>query len=108
MYKDLKIIDKKIKKNVTNFGWTMKFFLNKLNISEQGYSYMIKKNTLKLKTLFEISEVLEVPVGYFFNDAEFSVGSGSDVSLQVLQKENEGLKKEIELKNEIIELLKNK
>jgi len=105
----MKNIDLKIKKLLESKEISASRFCKKIGVTESGYTYMIKNESMKLKTLYKISEVLQVPVSYFFDESEVSnVGSGPDVSLQVLKKENEGLKKEIELKNEIIELLKNK
>ncbi len=62
----------------------------KSNITEQGLIYMIKNNTLKIDTLQKFSEVLEVPITYFFGVEN----EKSTKACEEVLKENEGLKKD--------------
>jgi transcriptional regulator with XRE-family HTH domain len=68
---------------------------------------MINNGTVKVTTLEKIAKVLNVPVGVFFDDS-FKIENwnpAEDVKND-FAKENEALKREIELLREINELLK--
>ena len=62
------IIDKKIREALKNKGWTMKKLVGELNLTESGYTYMIKHNSIKVETLLKIATVLNTNVGFFFED----------------------------------------
>lgn len=83
------------------------------------YDYFSEKSQISIKNLRKIAEVFSVPVGYFF-DEKIMVGdiigsqngNGNRINIVTekcnsLEKEIEGLKEQLKLKDEIIELLKN-
>jgi DNA-binding Xre family transcriptional regulator len=115
------LVEKKIKK---------KEFSDLIGMSSVNLSKIINKKSIDAKLLEKIANTLEVPVIYFFEDTEVgkkiisnsshvSIGSANsnnnsyadkDLShkLELCNNSLEALKKELALKNEIIELLKNK
>ena len=125
-------------------GMTKKHFYQKIDMSKTGFNLAVKNDTLKVRDLEKISQVLKEPVLTFFEGTDkpifFSHGDNSPVSIgssvsqniqsgsgshsltkdattsqemELLQAKNEGLEKEIEglkaqlaLKDEIIGMLK--
>jgi len=55
----------RVKKILSEKGWSMKELLQKIDVSEQGFAYMLKNETMKVTTLLKIAELLDVPVSYF-------------------------------------------
>jgi len=111
-------IDLKIKKILRIKNINIKKFVNDIGMTEQGYSYDIKNDSLKISTLIEISKYLKVEPSFFFineqyqnNESNFSVNESAELynlRLTDLQNENELLKATIKDKEQIIELLKGK
>jgi DNA-binding Xre family transcriptional regulator len=62
----------KIEKVLIEKGIKKQDFIVKLGMSVSGYYDMIKKNTMTLATLQEISNVLEYPVEYFLPTSDNS------------------------------------
>lgn len=107
-------IDIKIKKILHQRQINIKSFTYQIGMSEQGYIYAIKKQSLKVSTLLEICDFLNVSPLFFFKDsndipevvAESSINYES--KLNVLKQENELLKNALKDKDQIIDLLKTK
>ncbi|MEI6122265.1 MAG: helix-turn-helix transcriptional regulator [Bacteroidota bacterium] len=98
-----------------------------IGMTRNGLSDAINKETLKISTLEKIANIVGVPVNYFFDDTinnindqqgiyQITKGNNNRLNinitecqhrLELLQKENEGLKKEIQAKDKIIKLLEN-
>jgi len=101
---------------------------SKIGMTQSGFSSAVISGDFKVSTLERIAKVLEVPVGYFFDETgingvnQKAVGlninqnSGNNNNNNDCQKEisklkqqvEEGLQRELKLKDEIINLLKNK
>lgn len=60
-------LDKMIKSALAEKGWTVKYLCQKIGISEQGYQYSIKNNSMKMETMFSIAKLLKKPISYFFD-----------------------------------------
>jgi transcriptional regulator with XRE-family HTH domain len=50
---------------------TLREIANRINISEDGLQKIIKKGSTNTATLERISQVLDVPVGFFFDENTF-------------------------------------
>jgi len=110
----------KIKKLSENKSFAIKDLAKKIKISEAGLHQMIRKESMKIDILEKISEALNVPVSYFFNESDGkgnitinNVANGKQNNVSILNNENENLRKENKLlkdkikdKEEIIKLLK--
>ncbi len=109
-----------------------------IEMTEQGLSSAMKRDTLKVKDLEKIASVLGVPVGYFFEEVDltkkiigdnniYSEGTQNAVGnnyancdkyikeIEYLKKEitlkdneKESLKETIKSKNDMIEILKDR
>jgi len=119
-------IDIEIKKLLKSESFNIMEFCKRIGLTHAGYQYSIEKESLKVKTLIKISEVLNVHPGIFFEDTKYNqvnenlilYGKRSakqasaerfnhlNLELEKMSIENEYLKKQIEDKNEIINLLK--
>jgi transcriptional regulator with XRE-family HTH domain len=63
---------------------TLKFVAEKIGMTSHGLSAAFKNNTLKVRDLQSISEVLDVPVSTFFDDKESggsNIGNFQDTSI---------------------------
>jgi transcriptional regulator with XRE-family HTH domain len=98
-----------------------------IGMTVTGFRQAVVNETLKVNSLKLIAEKLKVPVSYFFEDAEPSIkepgaiyqtanGNNNQMSVglnecrhrnELLKKEIEGLKKEMQLKDRIIGMLEN-
>ena len=58
----------KIKLELERRRITIKDFCRQIDITEQGLHQMIRNGSMKIDVLERISEVLGVPVTYWFND----------------------------------------
>jgi transcriptional regulator with XRE-family HTH domain len=109
--------------------FTVKEIASLIPMTETGLHQTLKKNTLKVRDLEKIAEILGVsPAVFFDNDHETinitsrntQKGTGNykqqgsrkenncGVKVELLKERVKGLEKEIELKDEIILLLKKK
>lgn len=58
----------KIKLELERRGITIKEFCREVDITEQGLHQMIRKGSMKVDILERISEVLDVPISYWFDE----------------------------------------
>jgi len=112
------ILDKKNK--------TVKWLAQSIEMSEQNFYKIFKRNSIETSHLQKIAEVLEVPITTFFEEEN---KNGSNINYQVIKGDNnnqnslkdrltyeneslrreiESQKKEIALLREMIEMLKKK
>jgi|GEM_PF-1058436 len=117
----------KVKEFVKLKKITQKELSDLINKSEQTVNnYFVGRTKIDIDTLQDIAQALNVPVSYFFGeDAEVKkiIGHGNEVNvnsknnntvtntvqdLELCKKENEGLKREVELLKEVNALLKKK
>lgn len=59
-------INNKIKLLARRKGITMKFLAENINMTESGFYSALKNDSFKVKTLHDISTILDVEVNYFF------------------------------------------
>ena len=114
----MKYIDIKIKENLKRKNIPIKKMIEDLGLTEQGYIYSIKNETLRVKTLIDIASYLKISVSYLVNENDYQVNENTlsvndksenyNSKLHELQNENELLKATIKDKEEIIILLKAK
>lgn len=66
-------------------GITLRELSSMLGISEDGLQKMMQKGSTKTTTLERLSEILDVPIGYFFDDVKYqkvvSANHGSAASI---------------------------
>jgi len=60
----------KIKPELEKRGIVIKDFCRRINITEQGLHQMIRNKSMKVEILERVSEVLAVPISYWFDDLE--------------------------------------
>lgn len=102
---------------------SLKELSEKIDITQNGLQSILNNNTTSIDTLLKVCNYFNVPVGYFFNEIpsigyynqgiqQIANGDGNNQvinlshEIDVLKKENEGLKNELRAKNELIEVLK--
>lgn len=124
----------KFKKLAEENDMPMKEVALKIGMTENGLAYAFKHNSFKVRDLAKASELFNIPITYFFSDldgmnninqidgnsnltvqgkknrtdnqSEPRKKSEAEQELAMLRQRVEALKKEIELKDEIIQLLK--
>lgn len=79
----------KIKKLANNRSMTISELCHKVGITESGFHAAVKNNSLKLKTIQIIAEVLEVPQSYFFEENQNNLSTNSSKSKTDSKKNNE-------------------
>ncbi len=113
-------INNKIKAILKKRGSSVSWLCQHIDMTDNGYFYMMQKETLKVAVLQKIAQVMEVPIAHFILD-ETDGDDALDVrgqyirqAIHLLESKNESYKKEIELlkntvkdKEEIISLMKN-
>lgn len=116
------VIERNIRQQAKALGITLSDLAKHIEMTEAGFYKMLSTDSIKVKTLKKVSEVLKQPVNYFFDD--HSSGSSYQTtppSLNLAEppaeysSEKENLKKQISLlesqlkdKEKIIELLSRK
>lgn len=116
------VIERNIRQQAKALGITLSDLAKHIEMTEAGFYKMLSTESIKVKTLKKVSEVLKQPIPYFFEN--HLTGSGYQelqASAQVAEppaayyNEKESLKKQISLlesqlkdKEKIIELLSNK
>lgn len=116
-------IDDKVKKLAKLREISMRKLCQRIEMTENGLAAAFKNNTLKVETLVKISQVLGVPVSYFFDETSSNInlvshGIGHNQGTNTTQnigttreciecfERNKGLEKEVELLREIINMYK--
>lgn len=112
------IIERNIRQQSKALGITLSDLAKHIEMTEAGFYKMLSTDSIKVKTLRKLSEVLKQPIPFFFED-HFS-GSGYEVSQSSVQlaeptgayNEKENLKEQISIlksqlkdKEKIIQLL---
>lgn len=62
-----------IQKRLKELGKTMKELVIEIDMTEPGLYKMFSNGSMKIKTLIKISEVLQVPIDYFFKTNQSAV-----------------------------------
>ncbi len=123
-------IGQKIKLLLQQRGVDRIVFAQKIGKTESNIFNIFNRKTIDTGLLQKISDVLEVPITYFFTDDNVNINeinnntisnldivqgkhnqvgaASNDEEKKLLVAENNHLKKQIELLEEMIELLKNK
>lgn len=116
------LINSKLKELINTKRLTYKEVAEGIGYSQNGFSIAIRTGDWKVSTLLKLSDYFEVPISYWFaensdnfflnNQGNFFAGNGvkanSNISLNLqnmcedLKKENERLKKDIEMLREVI------
>lgn len=123
----LKYIELKVKKILKEKGWSMKHLCYRIDMTENGLKYAFKNNSLKISTLIEIADLLEVSPEFLLREnSVYPVisGSGSMVNednevykskiisleskLCLMEKEVSHLAERLKDKEQIIAILQNK
>jgi DNA-binding Xre family transcriptional regulator len=100
-------------------GITIRHLAESVGMTDTALHAMIKNNTTKTSTIEAIAKILEVPVGYFFDDMSIHSisqkgGKGSAMAVNgnanagIFAKENELLKQLLDEKERTIQILINK
>jgi transcriptional regulator with XRE-family HTH domain len=100
-------VSERVKKVLSDRGWTQKKLCGEINITETGFKRMADNNTWKLDTLEKMSTALGVSVVYFIEEDEKS--TTHDTYLRdILQRMEESMNKltvELSVKDRQIEKL---
>lgn len=113
------VIERNIRQQAKTLGITLSDLAKHIEMTEAGFYKMLSTDSIKVKTLKKVSEVLKQPVAYFFDDhssaSSYETASSSfNLAEPPAQygSEKEGLKKQISLlesqlkdKEKIIQLL---
>ena len=113
----------KIKIKADELDIKYKDICEKIGMSYQNFNRCIKENKIPAHKLEQIAGILNVPVGYFFEEGEKgnvingngnknNIQAGGNVdykaSCESLKEKIKGLEKEVKYLKEINELIKNK
>lgn len=115
-------IERNIRQQARALGITLVDLAKQIDMTEAGFYKMLSTDSIKVKTLIKLSEVLKQPVAFFFEHHAIGSFSQNDAPAAGLGQpsaqnfnENEALKKQISLlesqlkdKEMIIELLRPK
>lgn len=72
------MIYKKIKDLASDKNMTLEKLSHKIDMSTGGFHEMVKKDSLKVRTLIKISQVLGVPMTYWFEENEDKISMIKD------------------------------
>ena len=114
----------KLEQKRKDFRFSQEKFADEIGMTKNGYQYILKEKDLKVSLLKKISEVLEVPVSYFFDGVEetnsFSIKhnngnvangniiiNGETTNKIALEEKIRNYENQIRDKNKIISLLEN-
>jgi transcriptional regulator with XRE-family HTH domain len=112
------VIERNIRQQAKILGITLADVAKQIEMTEAGFYKMLSTDSIKVKTLKKLSEVLKQPIVYFFDDHSGSLYEPLIATSQLAEpptgyySEKESLKKQIDLlesqlkdKEKIIELL---
>ena len=108
---------KKIKIISENNKITLTSLANRINMSYQNLNRCIRENKMQAQDLEKIASILNVPISYFFDESgtagiingnENILGNNNKVRIESKDKEIEGLKRELALKDKIIKMLEER
>jgi len=115
------VIERNIRQQAKALGITLSDLAKHIEMTEAGFYKMLSTDSIKVKTLKKVSEVLKQPVAFFFDDHSSGSPYQTIPSLNLAEpattygSEKEGLKKQISIlesqlkdKERIIELLSKK
>lgn len=94
----------KLKLAIKQRGFTEKAFADKLGITQNGFRAMVNNHTMSIKTLEKISEILEVPMTYFFDDSDGKLPAPKSFNEKDLAKCKQQV---IDLQAELLEVYKS-
>lgn len=100
----------KIKKLAKDKNISLKELADKINMTEGGFFQSFRNETLKVSALEKISDVLNVPINYFFDDEKDFDNSNNGLlkdKIKELQSELSEKNKYIKVLEEHIELLRD-
>ena len=69
---------KKVKKLSERKNVPMSRIIGAVEMSEKGFYIMFKNESIKVRVLNKISQVLDVPITYFFEDVKLSPNNGNN------------------------------
>ena len=92
----------KIKELSESTGISMTEVAKMLQTSPQALSKMIRENSTKVSTLEKLSEIFNVPVGYFFNEVTPPTVQAGDNSVAIAGNNN------ITIPHEVLVMLSDK
>lgn len=109
-------ISERILQIAKNQKVTKKKIYDLIGITQQGFDNKLREDYFLISELQQISTLLNTPVSTFIGEDASKVVNGNNIvgnsnthiSIETYKVENEHLKKELQLKDEIIELLKSK
>ncbi len=104
-------LESKIKHFLVINKMTIRDLSNKIDMSDANIYKCFKRNSIEVRHLIKISELYDISMNYWFSDDDIDIKPKVEVNesnADLTRQELEFLKKEIELKDEIIALLKNK
>jgi|GEM_PF-1743670 len=116
------VIERNIRQQAKALGITLSDLAKHIEMTEAGFYKMLSTDSIKVKTLKKVSEVLKQPIPYFFDDhSSGSAYQTAPSSFNMAEppaeysSEKEGLKKQIRIlesqlkdKERIIDLLSKK
>ena len=119
----------KLKLAIKEKGYSISKLAQEIGLTEAGFHQAIKNNTLKVRDLENIAILLDLPIASFFDESNIVLQNGninlngknsgiisiSDAKHEIdalhkevygLKEVISGMKRELELKDQIIELMK--
>jgi hypothetical protein len=81
-------LELKINNLLTNLGKSKKWLCGMLDVSEFGFKQTLSNNSMKVEMLEKISDLLGVPVSYFFENSLTNYETGKEASNNILQDDS--------------------
>jgi len=94
---DIQEIKNKVQTLAKQRGLSIRELCKKIGMTESGFSYTIKNNTLKVETLFNIADVLGVSINYFFPDTAMRKAEDIEKKFAILFDDFEKRGKDIDV-----------
>lgn len=92
----------KLKKIISQKGFTIEKVCSLIDMTTGGFHYSVKNDTLKVKDLERICDVLGINIISIFSEEDKQI-----VGYDLLKNENDSFKKQLKDKEKIITLLEN-